>query len=152
MFGQRRRRQRREVQILRARVDALESGLTPARAIDYLEHSLQTSLLRLENNNVGRDSVVEHLWQKVVAQERDLTTAIEHLGELCNALTERIEAQVRQERELAESLQRALPRGESSAERERVVAGSMFGSAAGTADVIDLEEQPRPREGWHNAS
>jgi hypothetical protein len=151
VFGRKSRRRRTELEFLRARVSALETGLTPARAIDLLEHSLMLGLNRLENNNVARDTVVEHLWQKLADQEQDLTAALHSLATLCEALTERLDAQVRQEHELTESMRRELQRGEPTTDKERVVAGSMFGSAAGTADVIDLEE-PRRGEGWHNAS
>ena len=151
VFGRSSRRKRTELEILRAKVASLESGMTPSAAIVCLEQSLMTGLHRLENNNVGRDSVVEHLWQKVIEQEHDLTVAIERLMELCDSLTQRIDVQVRQERELAESIRRGLPNGEPASEKARVVAGSMFAAAAPPADVIDLEE-PRRNEGWHNAS
>ncbi len=137
--------------MLRAKVEALESATTPARAISSLEHSLMSVLQRVENNNAGRDSVVEHLWTKVIAQERDLTAAVEHLMELCVSLTERLEVQTQQEHELVETVRRGLPRGEGTSGRSRVIGGSMFATENSPADVIDLEE-PRHNDGWHNAS
>jgi len=160
LFGRKRRLQDTEIRVLRSKVAALEAERSLSSAIERVEHALDSALQNIESSNAGRDSVVEHLWYKVIDQEHGVTGATERVVQLCDALAERLELQESQQRELLEAMRPVLQIAEVARDRTpRVIGGSMFGSDDGAAEVIDLDEADRhPRDvarrdnGWHTAS
>jgi len=160
VFSRKRRLQDTEIRVLRAKVAALEAERSLSSSIERVEHALDSALQSIESRNAGRDSVVEHLWHKVIDQEHDVTDAAERIVELCSALAERLELQQSQQHELLEAMGPVLQIADVAHDRmPRVIGGSMFGSDDVAAEVIDLDDADRhPRDvarrdnGWHTAS
>jgi hypothetical protein len=133
VFGRNRRGSRgADVEVLRAKVDTLEAALSAGAASARLEQVVLSGLQRLATDNAARDSVVEHLWHKVIDREHDLAAAIEHLLDVSEALADRLDAQDREQRVLVDLLRVGLQRLEPGVPKT-------IG-----ADVIDLDE---PRHG-----
>jgi hypothetical protein len=128
-----------EVEILRAKIEALESARSVSEATARLEQMLLGGLQRIASDNAARDSVVEHLWHKVIDREHDLAAAIEHLLDVSEALADRLDAQDREQRVLVDLLRVGLQRLEPGPAKPI------------EADVIDLDE-PRRGDEWHTAS
>jgi hypothetical protein len=149
VFGRERERHIAEVELLRAKIDGLEAASSAKAASARLEQMLLSGLQRISSDNTARDSVVEHLWHKVIDREHDLAAAIEHLLDVSEALADRLDAQDREQRVLVDLLRVGLQRLEPGT--GNVIGGSVFGSDANGADVIDLDE-PRRGDGWHTAS
>jgi hypothetical protein len=138
-----------DVEILRAKIDALESALAAGTTTARLEQILLGGLQRIASDNAARDSVVEHLWTKVIDREHDLAAAIEHLLDVSTALADRLDAQDREQRVLVELLRVGLRRLEPGT--EKVIGGSVPAGDQNEADVIELDE-PRRGDEWHTAS
>jgi len=134
-------------------------------AIAHLEDTTSTVLRQGESSQAARDSVVTHLWHKVIDQEHELTDAIRELSGLCASLTERIETQDRQQQELLEVIRvlgqkHDLP---SHGNAPKLVGGSVFSTAnVNDPEVIDVteplddneetvEDAPRRGDRWHPA-
>ena len=110
-----------------------------SEATARLEQMLLGGLQRIASDNAARDSVVEHLWHKVIDREHDLAAAIEHLLDVSEALADRLDAQDREQRVLVDLLRVGLQRLEPGPAKPI------------EADVIDLDE-PRRGDEWHTAS
>jgi hypothetical protein len=159
LFSRQRRLRDRELRVLRAKVDALEAERSLSSAIERVERAIASALQSIESSNAGRDSVVEHLWYKVIDQEHDVTGATERLVQLCDSLSERLALHETRQRELVEPIRPVLPIGGVVPRSSRVIGGSMFGPEEVAAEIIDLDDAERhPRDtgrrdsGWHTAS
>jgi hypothetical protein len=149
MFGRSRRRQQRDTELLVAALDKLGSQPSPELAIAHLEGTLSALLQHNESAQAARDSIVGHLWRKVIDQEHDLTATIRQLVSLCAALSERLEIQHREQQELLDVV-RVLG--------QKLELPSNASTPLSTPLVIDITEptldqdEPRRGDGWHAAS
>jgi hypothetical protein len=150
VFNRQRRRQERQTQLLRARLDKLESETPPTRAIEHLEGTISTFLQHSESAQAARDATVVHLWHKVIDQEHDVNAAVQQLVSLCASLTERLEAQDREQQELLDVI-RVLA--------QKLELPSNAATPGLLGDVIDITElspppltSEQPRSGFDEQS
>jgi len=143
MFRRWRRQHDREMQLVRAALDRLESQPSAATAVADLQKTISTFQQRSDSVGAARDTVVAHLWQKVIDQEHSVTAAMRQLVGLCALLRERLESQDRQQQELfevirvlANKLELPMP---TAAGGERLIGGSFAAGPEPKRDVdVDL--------------
>src|SRR5262249_41991097 len=132
-----------DIQLIRAALDRLESQPSAAMAISDLQQTMSTFLQRSDSIEAARDTVVAHLWQKVIDQEHCITTAMRQLVSLCALLSERLEGQDRQQQELFEVIRVLAQKLElptpTAAGSETLIGGSFTAGPEPKRDVdIDL--------------
>jgi hypothetical protein len=161
LFDRKRRREQRESQLVRARLDKLESQTPPNQAIEHMEGTISTLLQRIESAQSARDATVVHLWHKVIDQEHDVTAVVQQLVSLCATLTDRLESQRREQQELLEVIRvvgQKLELPPSMATVIEISEPSPTSSPASEQGQIRLDDSeesdhdaPPRDEGWHAA-
>jgi hypothetical protein len=165
MFGRTRRRQQSEARRTVARIEALESEASLTEALTVLERTIASSLREVRQGHAATESVVEHLWYKVVDQEHQLTRSLAQVAQLCELLVDRLEGERLQQGRLATVLEalaaESAPRVTALPARERVIGGTVRpGEAAplerdvAAVELVASDDQPlgtgdlRQRTGW----
>lgn len=171
MFGQRQRHTTEILELLRQEVaNDVRAHTAIAEAMSSVHATLVNDVHEIERSSATTDVAVEHLWRKVIQQEQALTAAVEHLAQVCAALTMRIDAEARERRALIETVTRVAT---GVTARPRIIGGSVYatdgeppgdrlfsvgrfdvelGSAEADVHAADLAtENPAASGPWHVA-
>ena len=131
MFGRRRRNDSEALRVFRAELAAdVHARAALTEAIGRIESAMSADLQRAEREQSATESVVEHLWYKVIDQEHDLTGALHDVARMCALLGERIQAEREERRALTEAISMLAGRSLPPASRPRLVGGSVFATPA----------------------